>query len=156
MTETNPRAGFFAMLWAIVRERCPRCRRGKIFKGLLQMNDPCPVCGLIFQREEGYFLGAMYVSYALGCAIVGVAYVIAAELFPDVSSLVLCLILFAGYVPLMPWIFRYSRVIWLHFDRLVCPGDSAAGSYQKTRQHEQQPEEVVHAEKTPRTPQETR
>jgi uncharacterized protein (DUF983 family) len=148
MTQPTSRGGFLAGLWAIVRERCPRCRRGKVFKGLLEMNDPCPQCGLIFQREEGYFLGAMYVSYGLGCAIVGIAYVIAAELFPDVSSIVLCLCLFAAYVPLMPWVYRYSRVIWLHFDRLVSPGDSCAGSYEKMRRHEQQPEEVIHAEKT--------
>lgn len=27
------------------------------------MFDNCPVCGLKFEREQGYFLGAMYVSY---------------------------------------------------------------------------------------------
>ena len=29
------------------------------------MFERCPVCGLKFEREQGYFLGAMYVSYAL-------------------------------------------------------------------------------------------
>jgi uncharacterized protein (DUF983 family) len=78
----HPRGGVLAGLWAVVRMRCPRCRRGRMFKGLLQMNDPCPVCGLIFEREEGYFLGAMYVSYVLGCAVVGAAYFLAAALWP--------------------------------------------------------------------------
>jgi hypothetical protein len=114
--------------------RCPRCRKGKVFKGLLEINDPCPVCGLLFEREEGYFLGAMYVSYALGCAIVAVAYFLADAMWPDTSPLVLCLYLFAGYVPLMPLVYRYSRVLWMHFDRLVCPGDSSAGSYEKVQQ----------------------
>jgi hypothetical protein len=102
------------------------------------MNDPCPECGLVFQREEGYFLGAMYVSYALGCAIVGVAWFIASSLWPDVPGMLLCLGLFAAYVPLMPWVFRYSRVIWMHFDRMVCPGETAAGSYQKVREATEQ------------------
>ena len=126
--------GILAGLWALVRLRCPRCRRGRIFKGLLHMNDPCPVCGLLFEREEGYFLGAMYVSYVLGCVIVGAAYFLALALWPNVSPTALCLYLFAGYVPLMPWVYRYSRAIWMHFDRLVCPGDSSAGSYEKMRQ----------------------
>ena len=52
-------------LSAIVRQRCPRCWKGRMFRGGLSMNDPCPECGLIFQREEGYFLGAMYVSYGI-------------------------------------------------------------------------------------------
>jgi hypothetical protein len=34
------------------------------------MYDSCPVCGLRFLREAGYFLGAMYISYTLGVATV--------------------------------------------------------------------------------------
>jgi len=52
-------------LGALARLRCPRCHKGRLFHGWFGMNDPCPVCGLILQREEGYFLGAMYVSYGL-------------------------------------------------------------------------------------------
>ena len=29
------------------------------------MHDRCPACGLKFEREPGYYLGAMYVSYGL-------------------------------------------------------------------------------------------
>jgi hypothetical protein len=32
------------------------------------MHEQCPVCGLRFEREPGYFTGAMYLSY--GVAIV--------------------------------------------------------------------------------------
>jgi len=34
------------------------------------MHDRCPACGFHFNREPGYFLGAMYISYGLGLAIV--------------------------------------------------------------------------------------
>ena len=30
------------------------------------MNEPCPRCGLRFEREPGYWTGAMVASYALG------------------------------------------------------------------------------------------
>ena len=98
------------------------------------MNDPCPECGQIFQREEGYFLGAMYVSYALGCAVVGVAYFAVAVLVPDVNTWYLCLWLFLGYLPLIPVIFRYSRVGWLHLDYLVSPTSTSATLYEKMRE----------------------
>ncbi len=29
------------------------------------MQECCPNCGLKFEREQGYFLGAMYISYGL-------------------------------------------------------------------------------------------
>jgi hypothetical protein len=29
------------------------------------MNERCPYCGLKFEREQGYFLGAMYFSYCI-------------------------------------------------------------------------------------------
>src|SRR5262245_32870110 len=89
-------------LGALLRQRCPRCRTGRVFRSLFRMNDPCPHCGLLFEREEGYFLGAMYVSYALGAAVISVAFFVALWLWPEASTLTLCLLLFAAYVPLMP------------------------------------------------------
>lgn len=49
---------------AALSRRCPRCLQGRIFCGLFQMNSKCPNCGLTFDREHGYFTGAMYVSYS--------------------------------------------------------------------------------------------
>src|SRR5258708_25159976 len=50
---------------AIMGQRCPRCREGRLFKSALRMNDPCLICGQVFEREPGYFLGAMYFSYGM-------------------------------------------------------------------------------------------
>src|SRR5437870_2032094 len=56
--------------WAILHQMCPRCRSARIFPssiftGFPRMRERCPVCSLKFEREEGYFLGAMYISYSL-------------------------------------------------------------------------------------------
>lgn len=128
--------GMLPRLWAMLRLRCPRCFRGRVFRGLVTMNDPCPVCGQIYQREEGYFLGSMYISYALGCGVVGVAFFAATAWWPDVAPMTVCLAIFAGYVPLMPMLFRYSRVIWMHLDYLVCASDTSATSYEKQRRQD--------------------
>jgi uncharacterized protein (DUF983 family) len=121
------------LFWAMLRARCPRCREGRIFRGSITMNDPCPVCGLIFQREEGYFLGAMYCSYVLSSVILGAFYFIGAAVLPEMSGAVLALIVLIPYLPLVPAVFRYSRVLWIYFERAGSPVDDAAGAYEKAR-----------------------
>lgn len=125
--------GFWKGLWALVRQRCPRCRRGKMFRGVFAMNDPCPVCGLLFQREEGYFLGAMYVSYALSAAVLLPMFFATMALFPEADPLLLTLGVMVAYWPFVPAVFRYSRAVWIYIDRLVAPGESSAGGYEKLR-----------------------
>jgi len=136
MDEHCPSHTLWQTLWAMLWQRCPRCHKGRMFRGMFAMNDPCPVCGLLYQREEGYFLGAMYVSYALGGVLVAIAFFTASAFWPEVHPLVLCLWLFAGYIPLMPVLFRYSRVIYMHLDYLVCSSETSATSYEKLRRHQ--------------------
>src|SRR2546430_17043379 len=61
-------------LRSILQQRCPRCRIGgifqySIFRGFPKMCERCSICDLKFEREPGYFLGAMYFSFALGVLI---------------------------------------------------------------------------------------
>jgi uncharacterized protein (DUF983 family) len=104
---------------ALLSLRCPRCFEGRVYEGLLRMHRECPRCGLLFQREPGYFLGAMYFSYALAI----------------LAALPLCLTLLVAGVPALwnalassaliavvsPLVVRYSRVLWLHFDHRIDP-----------------------------------
>ena len=55
-------------LVAIVNQRCPRCLQGQVFATLFCMHKQCPLCKLPFEREPGYFTGAMSLSY--GVAII--------------------------------------------------------------------------------------
>ncbi len=43
------------------------------------------------------------------------------------------LLTLAFYLPFVPLVFRYSRVIWIYFDRTVCPPPVSAGAYEKMR-----------------------
>jgi uncharacterized protein (DUF983 family) len=108
---------------AILRQRCPRCLEGRPFRGLMTMSPACPACGLVFEREPGYFVGAMYVSYALAIPAYLLIVVLLRFLFRDIPELA---VLAAG-LPIIclcaPFLFRYSRVIWMHFDRTIDPGE---------------------------------
>ena len=109
-------------LAAILRRRCPGCREGTIFCGPLRMNDTCPVCGLRFDRgQPGYFTGAMYVSYALAIPLISLLTLVEYLLLPWWTLLRLVLLATLICVPLIPWIWQYSRVIWIHFDQWADP-----------------------------------
>ena len=120
-------------VWTILRQRCPRCRSGRMFRGVLTMNDPCPVCGLLFQREEGSFLGAMYVSYALSAAITAALYFALAALLPGWNGIAVASLAILAYLPFVPAVFRYSRVLWVYYDRVGDYTDLLAAPYEKYR-----------------------
>jgi uncharacterized protein (DUF983 family) len=128
--------GFFGLLWAMLRLRCPRCRRGRMFRSSLVMNDPCPVCGMVFRREEGYFLGAMYCSYIIATVLLTAFYFGLAALLPGWSSIAVALLALVPYLPLIPAVFRYSRMLWIYFDRAGDPYSANAGAYEKRRIHQ--------------------
>jgi len=83
------------------------------------MRGACGECGLRFEREAGYFLGAMYFSYGLSI-LAGLPAFLAAwnagwEPFPTGLVVTACI---AAATPLS-W--RLSRVLWLHLDQSFDP-----------------------------------
>jgi uncharacterized protein (DUF983 family) len=110
-----------ARLAAVAAGRCPRCRRGRIFQGRFAMHPTCPVCALRFEREPGYFTGAMYVSYALGLPVITVSTVLVLLVAPQLSFEATAAVVFVLFLPFVPLIFRYSRILWIHLDRTVDP-----------------------------------
>jgi len=103
-------------LAALLRQRCPRCRGGRVFHGLLAMHETCPACGHRFEREPGYFVGAMYMSYALAAPLYLLLVLAVDRLRPAWSDLAVCLAAAPLFVPFVPLIFRYARLAWMHFD----------------------------------------
>ena len=63
--------------WQVLRSvdlRCPHCRRGRIFRNPWLAHERCPVCGLVFQRDEGDFWGGVVFTYTYaGIVSLGVA-----------------------------------------------------------------------------------
>ena len=79
------------------------------------MNEKCAVCGHRFMREQGFFQGAMYVSYLIALVVFLVlgwsaAWWLAPRwgLLPALSVAVAVQMLF------VPWMWREARVIWAH------------------------------------------
>jgi len=102
-----------------LRNLCPRCRKTKVFH-IVEMRSACAECGYVYEREPGYFTGAMVVSYVLAVPVLG-AIVIGLIAFASLDAVPALLIGDAAYLALVPFIFRYSRVVWLHFDWAIDP-----------------------------------
>ena len=90
-----------------------------MWRGFLTMNRECPVCGLVFEREPGYYTGAMVVSYAIAVPTFGL--IVIALLLAGIDAAIALLVGGAVYLFLAPFIFRYSRVVWLHLDWAIDP-----------------------------------
>jgi len=123
--EPDDRVAKGTALTGIVARVCPRCRRGPIFAAMWAMRDDCPVCGLDFDRgDPGHFTGAMYVSYALAIPLIALITLIEHLIIPGWSLFRLVLLAAILCLPLIPWLWQYSRVIWIYFDRYFDPEDS--------------------------------
>ena len=50
--------------------RCPNCGGRTLFKAgtLFELDAACSTCGLKFEKDEGFFLGAMALNYGATCA----------------------------------------------------------------------------------------
>ena len=107
-------------LQAIVRLRCPRCLRGAVFESLGKMHRFCPFCRLEYKREPGYFLGAMYFSYGMALTL-SVPLVLVLMVFGGFSVNEVILTLGVTLTFLSPLLFRYSRILWMHFDQFWDP-----------------------------------
>jgi len=84
------------------------------------MRDRCPNCGLLFNREPGYFLGAMYISYGLALAVIAA---IGAALWAftswRVDKIVLSAVLL--FLPFVPLLTLLARVLWIYLDQKIDP-----------------------------------
>mgnify|MGYP000539214622 FL=1 len=64
-------------LHSILKRKYPHCHEGDFFTGhpynLKQIGDiheTCSVCNVTYTPETGFYFGALYISYALGTAVV--------------------------------------------------------------------------------------
>jgi uncharacterized protein (DUF983 family) len=111
------------VLRAILRglfKRCPRCGAHGIFDGWFHLRDRCPRCELQFQREEGGFLGAMTINYAVAAIIwIPVLIVGFATTSPNPPVLTLTLISIAIMVAVPLLFYPNSKSIWAAVEYLV-------------------------------------
>ncbi len=104
---------------AIIKQRCPVCKEGATYKSAWKMHETCPVCGIRYERESGYFLMAMFFAYVLG-AVVLAPLGLALYLYHVSANWMIAAFIVAAFLVYWP-AFRYSRILWMHLDELLDP-----------------------------------
>ncbi|MGH2755292.1 MAG: DUF983 domain-containing protein [Actinomycetota bacterium] len=99
------------------KRRCPRCGEGKAFDSYFRLRTHCPVCRYPFEREEGYWTGAMIVNIA-ACEIwffvllVGVLIATAPDV--DWGTVLIVALVTNGLLPIV--FYPFSKTIWMALD----------------------------------------
>ena len=114
---------FFLLMRRGLRQRCPVCGRGKIFSGIFKTYERCPVCGFAFEREPGYYTGAMAVNLVVSELLI---VIIAVPLAASQAVSVTVLIILGCTIPiLLPLLFyRPTKSLWMSFDHFIRPANN--------------------------------
>lgn len=119
--------------------RCPNCGARTLFKGIWSMNERCPVCGLLFEREEGFFLGAVVINYTPTAliAVVVPCFLLLAGLgtapFREQVELFIAVLVAAALLPFL--FYRPSKSLWLMTYYAFVPGDLPANEASREPLH---------------------
>ena len=106
----------------MLNNECPQCNKGKVFNeksfffniGFPKMNQNCSHCQYKFEKEPGYFFGAMYVNYGLTVAQSIATYVIAQFFFVETFDLRIIAIIAFVIIAMASFNIRFSRLLWIY------------------------------------------
>lgn len=119
----DPDASFATLVGRGVRRRCARCGQAPAFVGWARMPEHCPACGFVFEREQGYWVGAMIINTTVSFALLLLVFVGGWIVFwPDVpwTGLLITTVAIAGLGPILfyPWSKSLWSAIELSYHRL--------------------------------------
>jgi len=106
-------------LLAILAQRCPVCLQGPIFRSLFEIHKHCPHCGILYEREHGYFLNSMFIGYTAGFLILIPSAFYLYWINASIAFFSIAIIL--ETIVIWPAVYRYSRVLWMHMDQVLDP-----------------------------------
>lgn len=105
--------------WGFTR-RCARCGSGHLFHHYLHMVPDCPRCGLHFEREQGYFAGALAINIIATGGLFAIVFVsLVAATIPSIPvvpllAVLLPIVLFGPIV-----YYPFSKTVWVAVDRAL-------------------------------------
>jgi uncharacterized protein (DUF983 family) len=122
------------LLQSIFKSKCPVCREGDAFKSKSaydlrnfdKMPEHCSHCGHKFEKEQGFWYGAMYVSYAVTVAMSVATFILTYLIYPSATVWIYISMIIGVIFFLAPITFRLSRMIWMNFFAKYDPEKAAS------------------------------
>ena len=113
----NPRS-IILTLWRCLKLLCPACGRASIVDRPFNLKHRCTACGVIFKREEGFFVGAIMANVVATEALILVVY-FSCLLFTRFDERVTLTILFIVGLTFPIAFYHHSWSLWLGMDHLI-------------------------------------
>ena len=108
----------FETLGRAARLRCPVCGRSSVFRAPFRIRHHCPACEALFQREAGFFVGAIMVNMVVTETAALAFYFAALRAVGFSEGLIFSVALPLAFV--LPVLFyHHSWSLWLGFDHVV-------------------------------------
>lgn len=125
-----------SMFYSVFKAKCPVCHEGDVYtskkiynlKEFDKMHDNCAVCGHKYEIENGFFYGAMYVSYAMTVAFSVATFLLTYWFWPNVQYYHFIINIILVVVILAPITYRGSRLIWMNLFSKYNPNFKKNGS----------------------------
>jgi uncharacterized protein (DUF983 family) len=103
-----------------LRLRCPVCGEGKLYRRWFKMNQHCPDCVFIYEREPGYYTSALAINVFLSELI---TLVVIIPLAASQSISFVTLLLIGGAIAfILPLLFyHHAKSLWMSIEHLFHP-----------------------------------
>lgn len=98
--------------------RCPVCGEASIVERPFNLKHLCSHCGVIFKREEGFFVGAIMANIVATEAFILLVY-FACIFFTNLGDRTMLTILFAIGVTFPLAFYHHAWALWLGMDHLI-------------------------------------
>jgi len=108
------------MMWWGFTKRCARCGSGHLFRRWFTIVDDCPRCDLHFEREQGYWAGALAINIGIAGVVFVVAFAVGLVLtVPDVPVGPFLAVLVPLMIIVPTFAYPFSKTIWVAVDRAL-------------------------------------
>ena len=120
----NGRPEWGTLLRRGLTKRCPRCGGGNLYVGWFRMKERCPTCGVLFEREPGFFVGAYFINFAVTEGLLFVlvmGFVFWKDQHPEAGVAVplTIAVLIGLFAPVI--FYPFSRTVWSALDIAMTP-----------------------------------
>ncbi|MEW6732543.1 MAG: DUF983 domain-containing protein [Acidobacteriota bacterium] len=114
----TPSGQVLQTLFRSLRLKCPACGRATLYQRIYKLRERCAFCGMLFQREQGYFVGAMYINILFTELLALIGWLTCVFVLQATDrTLLLVMIVLALICPLL--FYHHAQSLWLAFNYIV-------------------------------------
>ena len=105
-------------LWRSLKLQCPVCDQASIVARPFNLKHRCDSCGVIFKREEGFFVGAIMANVVVTEILIMAIYLVCI-LFTNLNEGLMLTILFVVGITFPLVFYHHAWALWLALDHVI-------------------------------------